>query len=407
MLAPLFDHLRVAVGDRGRLEPEPISPGRRRRRERGATARAASQRKQRSARAPLALPHQRSSGRSARGRPGRRRAASTARARPARPRGRSRRRAAGRASRRACSEPWLPPPAWLTPPQSTRLVAGRERDDEVAGVRRAQRRRRRGRAGRGSSSLRSRPSSSRASSAASSPSRSQLAAAQVGDLLPRAEAELAAAALDHRPTRRRSAAGPARAAAAACRRRARASRPGRLLRSRPALGATSSWSAALAVARQQVDVGGAAGRADRELGLLGAVVGGLQHRPLAGRAGRPAAGRGRRRSGRGRRARISAWSSRKRVEPAGRLDQLGEAVVGLGDRLDARLGPVAVGVVVVVGQREEQEVEAVLLGQLGRAAGRSSRRGCRGSRSTCRGPRGWRRGRRRRARAGPRCGGGT
>ena len=58
------------------------------------------------------------------------------------------------------------------------------------------------------------------------------------------------------------------------------------------------------------------------------------------------------------------------VEPARRLDHLGEAVVGLGDRLDTRLRPVAVGVVVVVRQREQQEVEEVLLDQLRRAAGR-------------------------------------
>ena len=38
---------------------------------------------------------------------------------------------------------------------------------------------------------------------------------------------------------------------------------------------------ALALRREQVDVGGAAGRADRELRLLGAVVGGRQDRPLA------------------------------------------------------------------------------------------------------------------------------
>ena len=56
--------------------------------------------------------------------------------------------------------------------------------------------------------------------------------------------------------------------------------------------------------------------------------------------------------------------------PPRRLDDFAEAVVGLGDRLEARLRPVAVRVVVVVGKREEQEVEAVGLGQLGRAAGR-------------------------------------
>ena len=48
----------------------------------------------------------------------RRRGVSTGPARQGR-RGRSRRRGAGRASRRRCREPWLPPPAWVTPPQST------------------------------------------------------------------------------------------------------------------------------------------------------------------------------------------------------------------------------------------------------------------------------------------------
>ena len=57
------------------------------------------------------------------------------------------------------------------------------------------------------------------------------------------------------------------------------------------------------------------------------------------------------------------------VDPAGLLDQRAEAFVRLGDRLDRGLGPVAVRVVVVVGQREEEEVEAVLLHQLDRAAG--------------------------------------
>src|SRR4029077_6148413 len=60
----------------------------------------------------------------------------------------------------------------------------------------------------------------------------------------------------------------------------------------------------------------------------------------------------------------------KRLQSAPRLYQLGEAVVGLGDRLDARLRPIAVVVVVVVGQREEQEVVVVAALELGGAAGR-------------------------------------
>ena len=102
-------------------------------------------------------------------------------------------------------------------------------------------------------------------------------------------------------------------------------------------------------------MGGAAGRADRELRQLGPVVRGLQDRPLA------AEQLGQRQPAVDRRLGVVGEQDQRVVgeerRPApGRLDQLGEAVVGLGDRLDARLGPVAVRVVVVVGQREEEEV---------------------------------------------------
>ena len=115
-------------------------------------------------------------------------------------------------------------------------------------------------------------------------------------------------------------------------------------------------------------MGGAAGRADRQLGPLRFLLRGLQHRPLGGEdVGQ-------------RQAPVDVGLGvvgdqdhrvlgEEGVDPARLLDQRGEAFVGLGDRLDRGLGPVAVRVVVVVGQREEEEVEAVLLHQLDRAAG--------------------------------------
>ena len=184
-------------------------------------------------------------------------------------------------------------------------------------------------------------------------------AAQVGDLAAGPEAQRLAAALDHRPL----AAGRRHARLVAAQRRPSAS-SSQQTRSTPSISASRAPTAVglgpLALARQQVDVGGAAGRADRELGQLGPVVGGLQHRPLAAEQLGQRQAAVDRRSGRGRRRRISAWSARKSSSPPAASTSLREAVVGLGDRLDARLGPVAVGVVVVVGQREEQEVEEVL-----------------------------------------------
>ena len=178
-----------------------------------------------------------------------------------------------------------------------RLVAEREGDDEVARVRRAQRRPDAGQRVR-VLSLRRRPSSTVASSTPGSPSSSQRP--------PRRSRDLAAGAEAQRSP-------PARPPPSLARRHPRlAPRSGspsspssQQTRSTPSISAsarrTVAGSAALALARQQVDVGGAAGRADRELGRLGPVLGGLQHRPLVGRAARPAAGRGGRRSGRGRR----------------------------------------------------------------------------------------------------------
>ena len=163
---------------------------------------------------------------------------------------------------------------------------------------------------------------------------------------------------------------------------------------------------ALALPRQQVDVRRAAARADRELRLSRPVVGRLQHVPF------PAEDLGQRQPTVDWRLRVIGEQDQRvgveeLVEAAGRFDQLREAVVRLGDRLDACLRPVAVGVVVVVGQGEEQEVVAVVRAPTPPRSRPSSRRGCRGSRSPCRAPRGWRRAPRRRAPPAPRCDGGT
>ena len=131
--------------------------------------------------------------------------------------------------------------------------------------------------------------------------------------------------------------------------RPRASRRGRLLRSPSSAALTASRVGPLPLPRQQVDVGGAAGRADGELGQLGPVVGGRQHRPLAAEQlgqRQAAADRGLRVVG----EQDHGVVGEERLEPTPRLDQLGEAVVGLGDRLDARLRPMAMRVVVVVGR---------------------------------------------------------
>ena len=103
-------------------------------------------------------------------------------------------------------------------------------------------------------------------------------------------------------------------------------------------------------------MGGATGGTDRELRLLGAVVGGLQHRPLVAQQLRQ------RQAAVDRSLGVVGKQNQgvlreEGIEAAGRFDELREAVVSLGDRLQARLGPVPVGVVVVVGQREQEEVE--------------------------------------------------
>ena len=183
-----------------------------------------------------------------------------------------------------------------------RLEAERERDDEVAGVRRGQRRPDPGqRVGVG---LAAQPAvlDRRRPAPPGSPSTSQRPPRRSRDLAAGPEAQRSPRRARPPPTRRR----PAGIPGSSRRSGSPSASSSRQTRSTPSITASRAATAArlgpLALARQQVDVGGAAGRADRQLGLLGPVLGGLQHRPLARRAARPAAGRGGRRSGRGRRA---------------------------------------------------------------------------------------------------------
>ncbi len=123
------------------------------------------------------------------------------------------------------------------------------------------------------------------------------------------------------------------------------------------------------LAVEQVDMGGAAGRADRELGQLRAIVGGRQDRPVPGEEV------GQRQASVNVGLRVVGDQDQRvpleeAVDAAPRLDQRRHALVGAGDRLDRRFRPVAVRVVVVVGEREEHEVERVVADQLGSAAGR-------------------------------------
>ena len=103
---------------------------------------------------------------------------------------------------------------------------------------------------------------------------------------------------------------------------------------------------------------------------------------------------------------ITACSARNSSTPPAAFDHARELQVGLGDRLHLRVGTVLVRVPVVVGQRQQQEVEQVVLDQVARRRSRSggrARRACRarsGSRCGAR-----RRCRRRTARAGPSPGG--
>ncbi len=62
---------------------------------------------------------------------------------------------------------------------------------------------------------------------------------------------------------------------------------------------------------------------------------------------------------------ITACSARNSLDAAGGVHHARELQVGLGDRLDLRVGPVLVRVPVVVRQRQQQEVEQVVLDQVG------------------------------------------
>ena len=126
---------------------------------------------------------------------------------------------------------------------------------------------------------------------------------------------------------------------------------------------------ALAALEQHVYAGRARGRRDRQLGVLGTLVAGLQHAPL--RAQHPIQ----------RELPLDPGLGvigdhdhgvviEELIEAAGGADELGERVVGASYRLELRLGAVLVGVVVVVGQREQQEVVEVMFDELMRDAGR-------------------------------------
>ena len=124
---------------------------------------------------------------------------------------------------------------------------------------------------------------------------------------------------------------------------------------------------ALAVG-EHVDRAGAGDRADRELGALDRLVR-AEHAPVGGQR-------------LDQRQRLldprlgvvgdqdHGVLGEELLQPAGGLDQLGEGGVGAGDRLDLGLGTELVGVMVVVGQREEQEVIEVALDQLAPGARR-------------------------------------
>ena len=105
---------------------------------------------------------------------------------------------------------------------------------------------------------------------------------------------------------------------------------------------------------------------------------------------------------------ITPFGLEERVHPAVGVDELLERVVGERDRGRALLGPVAVGVVVGVGEREEQEVVEVVLDQVAGDAGRVGVADVRpGERRRAVRPSARSRARRRRARPVPRPRGGT
>ena len=58
----------------------------------------------------------------------------------------------------------------------------------------------------------------------------------------------------------------------------------------------------------------------------------------------------------------------KAIDSAGGVEDAGELQIGLGDRTQLPLGTVLVGVPVVVGQRQQQEVEQIVLDHVGRHA---------------------------------------
>ena len=145
-----------------------------------------------------------------------------------------------------------------------------------------------------------------------------------------------------------------------------------------------------------------ADRASVELGVRLQHLPALAERSPGGRAG------ARRATARGRRRRSPRWSARKGSMPPGPSTSSRQRVVGERDRLLRLVRAVTVRVVVVVGEREEQEVVEVVLDELAADAGRVVVAGRRvGPGSACSRPSATSRARRRRARPAPRPRGGT
>ena len=187
----------------------------------------------------------------------------------------------------------------------------------------------------------------------------------------RAKAELAAARLDHRldpVVGRRRRADRLAHDRAAVRPREPGDDVGPLHVTDPGADVGVAGGAA-ALVDEHVDLRRARGRRDRELRGLGRIGGGLEDAPLLPElggdlvrvldVGLPVVGH-----------QDHGVGVEEGVHPPAGLDQLAEAAVGVGDRGRHRLRAEAVGVVVVVGEREEQEVVGVVGDELLRDAGR-------------------------------------
>ena len=266
------------------------------------------------------------------------------------------------------------------------LVAGLGGGEHLAGRAAAQRRPDARRARRGSgASAGGRPRRASASTSRS-PSTLHVSAAQVGEVAARGEAQLAAPRCARRPRRRDG--------------RSCASRGRRRRAQQRALDARDERRAALAV--EHVDLRRARARAHGDLARSPSCVApplGGQHGEVVERANRSISSSTC--DCEWSEQTITAWSSRNASGAAGGVHHPLELAVGGGERGHLRVRAVLVGVRVVVGQREQQEVEEVVLDEVGAdAAGvlvadARAGRAASGSRSAAR-----RTGRRRRTPAG-------